>query len=60
MHDVVPAEKSFTKVTLPLGSSAARLVGSSPTTRTKTKGHPKGCPFVLGSAAQEGGSTLRD
>ena len=23
--------------------------GSSPASRTKTKGHPKGCPFVLGS-----------
>ena len=35
MHDVVPAEKSFTKVTLPLGSRAAMRVGSSPFRRTK-------------------------
>lgn len=34
MHDVVPAEKSFTEVTSPLGSCAVRRVGSSPTTRT--------------------------
>ena len=39
-------------MTLPLGSSAARLVGSSPTTRTKKKGLPIGSPFFLGSAAQ--------
>ena len=31
-----------------LGSRAAMRVGSSPTRRTKTKGHPYGCPFVLG------------
>ena len=34
MHDVVPAEKSFTKVTLPLGSIAIRRAGSSPAART--------------------------
>ena len=28
------------------------VTGSSPVSSTKTKGHPKGCPFVLGSAAQ--------
>ena len=36
MHDVVPVEKSFTKVTLPLGSGAARRAGSTPVTRTKS------------------------
>ena len=33
-----------------LGSRAFRRWGSSPHARTKTKGHPKGCPFVLGTA----------
>ena len=28
-----------------------KVVGSIPIRSTKTKGHPKGCPFVLGSAA---------
>ena len=35
MHDVVPAEKSFTEVTSPLGSRAAIRVGSSPFRRTR-------------------------
>ena len=40
MHDVVPAEKSFTKVTLPLGSRAVMRWGSSPHARTTSEQSP--------------------
>ena len=49
MHDVVPAEKSFTEVTSPLGSRAAMRVGSSPFRRTKKKDMTKGHVFLFGT-----------
>lgn len=48
MHDVVPAEKSFTEVTSPLGSIAIRRAGSSPAARTITRQAPQGaCRFFM-------------
>ena len=29
-----------------------KVAGSNPSSRTKMKGHPKGCPFVLGSVVR--------
>ena len=40
-------------------ASQAEVAGSTPVSRSKTKGHPEGCPFCFGFRRLQGGSTLR-